>query len=75
MQCFKANDERLAMTVGASIFAAMGLVQLWRLFSQTQIMLGTNFIPFWLSGVAAAITLGMAAWFAYLIKRIDHPAV
>ena len=45
--------------IAALIFAVMGVVHLYRLFTNFQVIIGSHSIPMWVSYVAVVVTFGL----------------
>ncbi|MGZ8216677.1 DUF2956 domain-containing protein [Methylomagnum sp.] len=57
-----------ALLVGGILFAAMALAHLARVWAGWNLVLGPWTIPSWLSVMAAALLVGLAAWLLYNYK-------
>ena len=55
--------------VSGSLFAAIALVQLFRLVAQVPWQVGTSQIPYWVSVVAVLVAGGLAIWAFRLARR------
>ncbi len=56
--------NRAPLLVAGTVFAAVALVHLYRLYSHFSIVVGTTEIPYWVN-IARAIVAGSLSWWMY----------
>ena len=63
------NSSTVGLRVAAAIFAAVALVQLARLVTRFDVMIGGHVVPLWPNAVALLIAASLSVWMWRLSSR------
>jgi len=56
------NPQILGLRVAGTVFGVMGLVQLTRVITQFEVIIGGHLVPLWLSAAAFVVFSGLCVW-------------